>query len=169
MQNLFRITRLSLLGFGVVLTIAACAGQSASVAPAPATAQSSDQPNTARGAVDPANDENIRQARGTNSQQASEDMVIPADKAPEGMATRGASSCRVHFDNRSRLYIATYADGSYRGELSPWGDVYSYVIAGPTRLYARAGFTDGSVSTWGPRMVECPAGGSYQWMLYYSR
>lgn len=154
-------SRVTFIGLGLVAAL------SLSGATAQAQGKSEDRPNTARGAVDPANDENIRQARGTNAPQASGEMVIPADKAPEGTMSRGASSCRVHFDNRSRLYVATYADGSYRGELSPWGDVYAYVIAGPTRLYARAGFTDGSVSTWGPRTVSCPAGGSYQWQLYY--
>jgi hypothetical protein len=110
-------------------------------------------------------DENIRVATGTNVRGEPGEQP-PSAKAPAGTMSRGANDCRVHFDNRSNLFIAAYADGTYRGELSPWGDVYTYVLAGATRLYARAGFTDGSVSTWGPRMIECPAGGSYQWMLY---
>lgn len=152
-------TRLAFLGLGLVAALAITSVE------ASAQASTRDRPNAARGATDPANDENIRQARGTNSATATGEMA-PSQKAEPGAATRGASSCQVRFDNRSNLYIATYADGSYRGELSPWGDVYTYVIAGPTRLYARAGFDDGSVSTWGPRMVDCPAGGSYTWQLY---
>lgn len=152
-------TRFALVGIGLVAALAITSSA------AGAQARSQDRPNAARGAMDPANDENIRMARGTNSMSAAGEAA-PSQKAPAGTATRGASSCQVHFDNRTRLYIATYADGTYRGELAPWGDVYTYVIAGPTRLYARAGFDDGSVSTWGPRMVDCPAGGSYQWQLY---
>lgn len=159
MVSVQQSTRFAFLGLGLAVALAVTSIE------ASAQASAQDRPNAARGAIDPSNDENIRQARGTNSQSAAGESA-PSQKAEPGVATRGGSSCQVRFDNRSRLYIATYADGSYRGELSPWGDVYTYVIAGPTRLYARAGFDDGSVSTWGPRMVDCPAGGSYTWQLY---
>lgn len=164
-----------LLGLAATLTLVAGTAQAQSqpqgrpnAARASAAAQagrSEDRPNAARGSAS-ATDENIRVAAGTNSRTGAA-VAAPSQKAPAGTATRGNSSCAVHFDNRSTLYISTYADGTFRGSLSPWGDVYTYVIAGPTRLYARAAFDDGSVSTWGPRMVDCPAGGSYQWMLYY--
>lgn len=129
-----------------------------------AQGKSEDRPNAARGAA-AGPDENIDAASGSNVRDAAA-LAAPASKAAPGTASRGSSDCQVHFDNRSTLYISTYADGTYRGSLGPWGDVYSYVIAGPTRLYARATFSDGSVTTWGPRMVDCPPGGSYQWLLY---
>lgn len=146
----------SFLGVLAVLTVTAGTAQ--------AQASSRDRANTARGAAS-GQDENIRVATGSNTRGAAGEQA-PSQKAEAGTATRGSSDCRVHFDNRSNLYVATYADGMYRGELSPWGDIYTYVIAGPTRLYARASFTDGSVSTWGPRMVDCLAGGSTRWQLY---
>lgn len=133
----------------------------------PTTAQaqgkSEERAATPRGAA--AEDENIRVAAGRNVKGEAGEPA-PMAKAPSGTRSRGANECKVHFDNRSALFIATYAEGSYRGELSPWGDVQTFVIAGRTRLYARATFTDGTVSTWGPRVVDCPAGGDYQWMLY---
>lgn len=110
-------------------------------------------------------DENIRVPAGRNVRGEAGESA-PMAKAPTGTRSRGANECKVHFDNRSALFIATYAEGSYRGELSPWGDVQTFVVAGRTRLYARATFTDGTVSTWGPRVVDCPAGGDYQWLLY---
>ena len=124
-----------------------------------------DRANTARGATNPADDENIRTATGSNVRGEAGEPA-PDAKAPAGTASRGTTSCKVHYDNRTSLYVATYAEGILRGDVAPWGDLYTYVIGGQTRLYARAGFTDGSVSTWGPRLVDCPAGGDFQWMLY---
>jgi len=128
-----------------------------------AQGSSEERAATSRGAA--AEDENIRVRAGVNVRGGPAEPA-PADKAPAGTMSRGANECRVQFDNRSSLFVATYAEGAYRGELPPWGDVYTFVIAGQARLYARATFTDGSVSTWGPRLVECPAGGTYKWMLF---
>jgi hypothetical protein len=122
--------------------------------------------NASRGApANPADDENIKTARGSNVPGEAGEPA-PDAKREDGALSRGSNSCKVHYDNRSNLHVATYAEGIYRGDVAPWGDLYTYVIGGQTRLYARAGFTDGSVSTWGPRLVECPAGREFQWMLY---
>lgn len=122
--------------------------------------------NTSRGApANPADDENIKTVGGTNVRGEAGEPA-PDAKREDGALSRGSNSCKVHYDNRSNLHIATYAEGIFRGDVAPWGDLYTYVIGGQTRLYARAGFTDGSVSTWGPRLVECPAGREFQWMLY---
>ena len=127
---------------------------------------SKDRPNVTRGSLPVEQDENVRVSAGRNDRDAAP-TVPPPEKAEDGSSARGNSSnCTVHFDNRSNTFIAVYVDGVYRGELAPWGDVRTFVIGGSTRLYARAGFTDGSVSTWGPRLIECPAGGNYTWMLY---
>lgn len=111
-------------------------------------------------------DPNIKANAGTNVPGATVTAGVPAHKQAAGAASKGANTCLVRFDNRTDLYIATYTDGNSTGTLGPWGDVYAYAIAGPTRLYARADFTDGRVTTWGPTMVDCPAGGSYHWRLY---
>ncbi len=150
----------------ILRALAAAAIAALFIAPQSLRAQgkSMDRANVSRGGA-ATEDENIRVAGGRNVRGEPGEQA-PSQKAEAGTMSRGSSNCQVHFDNRSSLFVATYADGTYRGELAPWGDVYTYVIAGSTRLYARAGFTDGSVSTWGPRMVECPAGGDYQWMLF---
>jgi hypothetical protein len=90
-----------------------------------------------------------------------------APPAKGGEKPRGAAQgiCDVHFDNRSPWWIHVYVDGEYEGVMPPWGDVYTYAIAGPTRLYGRAEFDDGSRRTWGPVTVRCPTGGSYSWRL----
>jgi hypothetical protein len=124
-----------------------------------------DRAATARGASDPAQDENIRTLSGVNIRGETGELP-PDSKFGSGNSSRSRSSCKVHYDNRTSLYIAVYAEGIFRGDVSPWGDLHTFVVAGPTRLYARAGFTDGSVSTWGPRLVECPAGKDFKWMLH---
>lgn len=122
--------------------------------------------NTSRGAPsNPEHDENIKTVRGLN-QRGEPGEPAPDAKREDGSMSRGSASCKVHYDNRTSLHIAAYAEGIFRGDVAPWGDLYTYVIGGQTRIYARAGFTDGSVSTWGPRLVECPAGREFQWMLY---
>lgn len=122
--------------------------------------------NTSRGApADPSQDENIKTVRGLNVRGEMGEQP-PESKREDGAMGRGSASCKVHFDNRTSLHVATYAEGLFRGDVAPWGDLYTYVIGGQTRIYARAGFTDGSVTTWGPRLVACPAGRDFQWMLY---
>jgi hypothetical protein len=145
--------------FGVALATSPLAAQ------AKVDGKARDRASTARGATNPADDENIRTATGVNV-KGEPGEPAPDAKAPEGTASRGTTSCKIHYDNRTNLYVAAYAEGIFRGDVAPWGDLYTYVIGGQTRIYARAGFTDGSVSTWGPRLVTCPAGGDFQWMLY---
>src|SRR5262245_32615216 len=73
-----------------------------------------------RGSSD-AKDENIKQDRQPNDPNAK--VEAPPEKG--GPKTRGAS-CRVHVDNRTLYYVDIYTDGSYRGQVSPWGDSYGY-------------------------------------------
>lgn len=155
-----------------VTVLAGCASGSAgssTVGGTPTTAGEVriSQPNASRGTTSGA-DENIRVEMSANSRTATGTPVVPPGKQAAGTATRGTEVCTIHFDNRSRLYIGTFADGIQRATLDPYGDVYTYVVAGPTRLYARAGFDDGSTATWGPVMVDCPPGGSYTWRLTYT-
>ena len=147
-------------------TIALLALASSADAQTPSDSVVRERANTSRGAPsDPSQDENIKTVGGANVRGETGEQP-PASKREDGAMARGSASCKVHYDNRTSLHIATYAEGIFRGDVAPWGDLYTYVIGGQTRIYARAGFTDGSVSTWGPRLVECPAGREFQWMLY---
>jgi hypothetical protein len=66
--------------------------------------------------------------------------------------------CRVDVDNWTPWKVQIYVDGTFRGLVSPWGDGVTYTGAGPTRVYARAEFTDGSALTWGPTDYDCYGG-----------
>jgi hypothetical protein len=88
-----------------------------------------------------------------------------APKPPEktGETARGTSLCSVMFDNYTDLYIKTFVDGDYTGTMRPMGELNTYAIAGPTILYARADYTDGSSVSWGPIKVQCNT--RYRWRL----
>jgi hypothetical protein len=101
-------------------------------------------------------DPNIKDEGMTNSQN--QEMPGPANKGAGG-GTRGQSGvCRVNVDNWTPWKVQIYVDSSFRGMVSPWGDGVTYTGAGPTRVYARAEFDNGSVLTWGPRDYECYSG-----------
>lgn len=158
-----RAVRHAACAFAALITLAVAAAPLAGQGKPAGKAR--DRAATARGTSDPAQDENIRAISGVNIR--GEPGELPPDsKFSSGNAARNSTACKVHYDNRTSLYIAVYAEGIFRGDVSPWGDLFTFVVAGPTRLYARAGFTDGSVSTWGPRLVECPAGRDFKWMLH---
>ena len=144
----------------------AATAQAEPAGPAEASAAAVDARPNAAAAAPKGQDPNIKPNAGTNVRGGAITAAVPAHKQAAGAASKGANTCLVRFDNRTNLYIDTYTDGNSTGRMGPWGDIYTYAIAGPTRLYGRAEFTDGSVTTWGPTMVDCPAGGSYHWRLY---
>lgn len=147
-------------------TTPAGAAQTEPAGPVETSGPATDARPNAATAASKGQDPNIKATAGTNVRGATVAAGVPAHKQAAGAASKGAATCLVRFDNRTNLYIATYTDGNSTGTVGPWGDVYAYAIAGATRLYARAEYTDGSVTTWGPTMVDCPAGGSYHWRLY---
>jgi hypothetical protein len=111
-----------------------------------------------RGAASGA-DENIKTPRAANDMASK----MPAPPTKGGAAARG-STCVVHGDNRTGLYIDFYLDGAFRGTVGPWGDGYWYVGCGATRLYARADYTDGTYSYWGPTMADVD--GTFTWRVH---
>ena len=115
-----------------------------------------DKATKSRGKSD-VKDPNIKSDSDTN--KANANAPAPPNK---GGTARGAA-CTIHIDNRTPYYIRIYVDGDYKGQVGPWGDGITYAIAGPTRLYGKALFDDGTSSSWGPRIAECY--GSYTWIL----
>jgi hypothetical protein len=90
----------------------------------------------------------------------------PATAEPAGKSTRGASAVepgQICIDSRVDLYVKIYVDGNYVGTVSPWGDACGYYGAGDHRLYARAVFTDGSYSSWGPVTGDATSG--FRWTV----
>jgi len=106
-------------------------------------------------------DPNIKKQRGRNS--AMKEAPAPANKGA-GRA-RGAAIARVLVDNSTPWYIDIYVDGSYRGTIEPWGDAYANALAGETHVYARAEFDNGTVKTWGPKVVFIDNGEVFSWQL----
>ncbi|POY36631.1 hypothetical protein C3K47_09665 [Solitalea longa] len=68
-------------------------------------------------------------------------------------------------DNYTNYNIDIYVDGKYRGTLGPWEKKVTWAVPGKTRMYAKAEFSDGSYSTWGPNVAE--TGYEYKWNLRY--
>ena len=90
----------------------------------------------------------------------------PATAEPAGKSTRGASAVepgQICIDSRVDLYVKIYVDGNFVGTVSPWGDACGYYGSGDHRLYARAVFTDGSYSSWGP--VTGDASSGFRWTV----
>jgi hypothetical protein len=90
----------------------------------------------------------------------------PATAEPAGKSTRGASAVepgQICIDSRVDLYVKIYVDGNFVGTVSPWGDACGYYGSGDHRLYARAVFTDGSYSSWGP--VTGDATNGFRWTV----
>jgi hypothetical protein len=83
-------------------------------------------------------------------------------------ATRaGATTCDVWVSNYTPWVIhRLYIDRRPWGSIGRRADVIAYdVVAGPTRLYAEADFTDGSTKFWGPTVVQCDRYSTFRWNL----
>jgi hypothetical protein len=105
-------------------------------------------------------DANVKEDAGTNTKGKPSGLPAPAEKS--GEKSRQAL-CAVMFDNYSDLWIKTYVDGRYTGAMRPWGELHTYAVAGPTRLYARADYTDGTYDSWGPINISCTS--RFRWRL----
>lgn len=101
-------------------------------------------------------DPNIKDDSMLNS--ASQEFAAPKEKGGNTNTRGAAGVCRVVLDNQTKLKIKIFVDGSFRGTMAPYGDSVTYTGAGPTRVYARADFDDGSFVYWGPSDYMCYAG-----------
>lgn len=101
-------------------------------------------------------DQNVKDDSLLNNQNA--DFPAPKEKAGEANERGATGVCKVVLDNRTKWKIQIYVDGSFRGVMAPYGDSTAYTGAGPTRVYARAQFDDGSALNWGPSDYICYPG-----------
>lgn len=101
-------------------------------------------------------DPNIKDSTTANTQDQQFDA--PPEKGGSAKGRGGQGLCRVNFDNRTGWRIQLYVDGMFRGVMAPFGDSVAFTGAGPTTVYARAEFTDGSALYWGPKNYTCYAG-----------
>lgn len=96
-------------------------------------------------------DPNILTEKRVNGDDSESSVVQTSEK---GAATRG-SICTCTLDNWTAWYIDFYVDGNYEGYVSKWSEGSVNVLAGETRVYAVAEFTDGSRVTYGPVTRNC--------------
>src|SRR2546427_662757 len=129
--------------------------------PKASTAKPPGKSNSSRGAGE---DPNIK----TDKQQAAKNDPANEPPAPPkkgGAKTRGFFDCWVTADNYTPWWIDIYVDGTYRGQVAPWGAGTVNAGAGSTTLYGRAVFDSGSVRNWGPRQFHCSSDGVFTWRL----
>ena len=109
-------------------------------------------------------DTNVKTDAATNS-KAGPAAPAPPDKGGEKGKGMGPGYVEVVFNNYSPWYVKCYVDGNYRGTVAPWGALDFPTGNGPTLLYARADFDDGSSYRWGPHQFYYYSGNRYQWRL----
>jgi len=149
------------VAFVVVFAMLASA-QNAPVTPAPkgqAAMNAEDKPKKSRGSGPDANIKKDEKDVATNAQEP----AAPPQKG--GQKQRGPNDCWVTADNYSPWFINVYVDGTYRGQVSPWGKGVVNAGAGNTTLYGRANLPDGSSNTWGPRVFSCTSDDTFTWTL----
>jgi hypothetical protein len=121
-----------------------------------ATQKATDKAAASRGKSS-AQDPNIKKSSEVNAPNAN----APAPPSKGGAARQGV--CEIHVDNRTALYVKIFVDGDFQGTVGPWGDAIAYAISGGTRLYGRADYTDGTFTSFGPRLIDCQ--GLFTWTL----
>jgi hypothetical protein len=104
--------------------------------------------------------------KGKGDVKVSNDEVKNSTTA-EVKTRAGAYSCDIHVDNRTNYYInRVYIDGARWGSVSKLGDgIARDVATGATTVYAEVDFTDGSTSSFGPRVFNCDAYATHKWVL----
>ncbi len=148
--------RTALLGLSLVAATLFAAGTVQAQAAKKQAGATSNSTKTRGGAADA----NVRHDDAPNA------VTKPATPEPAGKSTRGASAVepgQICIDSRVDLYVKIYVDGNYVGTVSPWGDACGYYGSGDHRLYARAVFTDGSYSSWGPVTGDATSG--FRWTV----
>jgi hypothetical protein len=124
-------------------------------------AQESDKSTKSRSVGD---DPNIKQGKEQVAKN-SPGNEPPAPPQKGGARSRGPLDCWLTIDNWSPWWIDVYIDGTYRGEVSPFGKGTVNAGFGGTMLYARANFTDATFRAWGPRQFLCSSNGQFNWRL----
>jgi hypothetical protein len=118
----------------------------------------------AQQAASGAADTNVKTDTATNS-KGGQTPPAPPEKGGEKGKGMGPGYVEVVFNNYSPWYVKCFVDGNYRGTVAPWGALDFPTGNGPTMLYARADFDDGSSYRWGPRQFFYYTGNRYQWRL----
>ncbi len=143
-QTTGMLTLASALALGLAI-------QGTMTAQQPRKPDASARAEASRGGADP----NIKQTREQVTKGKPAAVPAPGEKLGENTRQR---VCRVVFDNYTNQWIDAYADGSYRGQIPPYGELGTYVYSGPTLTYGAS-----STHRWGPHKFTCDA--LYTWQL----
>jgi hypothetical protein len=154
---------LALIGFGAVSAAGITQAPAAKQAAASAKQTVADSSQAARevGGSDP----NVKTEPGPNDKAAKEKQAPVAKGGEKPRGTPQLIPCSVKFDNYTPWFVEAYVDGRYWGVIPPWGDIDTLAEPGPTVLYAKARFRDGTYRYWGPRRISCPDGDELVWRL----
>jgi hypothetical protein len=119
------------------------------------------QTKSEQGPATGAPDENIADDTDLNARKALDSFPKPPEKG--GAQKRGAY-CGVYVDNYTPYTVKVYVDGALRGAVGPWGGLWLATISGPTKLYSKASFDDGTTLTW-RNTLPCEGNRRYSWRL----
>jgi hypothetical protein len=144
----------------LIVMTAAMLGTPKAFAQGKAVGKATDKAQGSRGAGE---DPNIKQDKQSATNDPAKETPAPPKKG--GAKTRGYLDCWVTADNYTPWWIDIYIDGTYRGQVAPWGGGTVDAGSGGTTVYGRAVFTSGAVKTWGPRQFQCSPNGDFTWRL----
>ncbi len=89
-------------------------------------------------------------------------MTVPASKGGGG-AKGGGGNCKITLDNFTNYAVQIYINGVYKGVLYGGNESTLYYTPGSVAIYAKAPFSDGSFTYWGPTTYDC---GDNQYIYY---
>lgn len=89
-------------------------------------------------------------------------MTMPSSKGGSGAKGAGGS-CKIMLDNFTNYAIQIYINGVNKGVLYGGNESTLYYTPGSVTIYAKAPFSDGSYSYWGPTTYSC---GANQYVYY---
>jgi hypothetical protein len=93
------------------------------------------------------------------------DTQTPAPAAKAYAKTAPVPMCEVIFDNFVNLLVAVAIDERLVGLVPPYGQLEASTRPGSRTLEGLAEYSDGTVGTFGPQTVTCPAGSGVRFEL----
>ena len=103
----------------------------------------------------------VKSSTETNVKGAKVSVTI--QPAAKGGKKSKAGEGQADFDNFSSWIVQCYVDGTFVGNVAPYGDLNVFVGTGNHTVYAQAVFTDGSIKYWGGTTFWF---GYEDWQLY---
>ena len=93
------------------------------------------------------------------------DMQTPAPASKAAAKMNQAPMCEVIFDNFVNLLVAVAIDEKLVGLVPPYGQLDASTRPGSRTLEGLAEYSDGTMGTFGPQTVNCPAASGVRFEL----